>query len=185
MGLLNGINEVVGITQGEWLNTAPLGIIIEDENSTSARIKLYKSHTRDNIERGVPLWVNVTFDPFVFVISSFEDLKKDYFESLDPPVIRNSLAWAKMETTVNGSFVHLHLVDGELIDHHLRIRAVNRGFNALIEALVHATRYVRSQDEELKNRIYYYGDIVEKCGREEEKEAFELLMSYIGLSSSL
>lgn len=182
---MNGINEVIGITQGEWLNTAPLGIIVEDENSTSASIKLYKSHTRDNIEKGAFLWVNVTFDPSVFVISSFEDLKKDYFESMDPPVIRNSLAWAKMETTVEGSFVYLHLVDGEVMDQHFRIRAVNRGFNALIEALVHATRYVKSQDEELKNKIHYFGNIVDKCGRKEEKEAFELLMDYTGLSSSL
>ncbi len=182
---MNGINEVIGITQGEWLNTAPLGIIIEDQNSTLARIKLYRSHTRDNIERGTPLWVNVTYDPFVFVISSFEDLEKDHFESIDPPIIKNSLAWAKMETTVKESFVQLHLVDGEAMDRHFRIRAVNRGFNALIEALVHATRYVRSGDEELKNRIYYYGNIVEKCGRKEEKQAFELLMDYTGLSSSL
>ncbi len=166
------------------MNTAPLGIIVEDENSTSARIKLYKSHTRANIERGASLWVNVIYDPFMFVISSFEDLKKDYFESVDPPVIRNSLSWAKMETTLNGSFVNLHLVDGEVVD-HFRVRAVNRGFNALIEALVHATRYGKSGKEELKNRIYYYGNIVEKCGRKEEKEAFELLMSYTGLSSSL
>lgn len=159
--------------------------MVEDQNSTSARIKLYKSHTRANIERGASLWINVIFDPLVFVISSFEDLKKDYFESLDPPVVRNSLAWAKMETTVKGSFVHLHLVDGGVMDQNFRIRAVNRGFNALIEALVHATRYARSQDEELKNRVHYYGTIVGKCGGKEEKEAFELLMDYVGLSSSL
>ncbi|MFO7966415.1 MAG: DUF447 family protein [Archaeoglobaceae archaeon] len=182
---MNGINEVIGITQGEWLNTAPLGIMVEDQNSTSARIKLYSSHTRDNIERGAHLWVNVVYDPFVFVISSFEDLKKDYFESVDPPVIANSLAWAKMETSVDSGFVYLHLVDGKVVDQHFRIRAVNRGFNALIEALVHATRYVRSEDEDLKNRIHYYGGIVEKCGRKEEKEAFQLLMDYTGLSSSL
>lgn len=182
---MNGINEVIGITKGEWLNTAPLGIIVEDENSNSARIKLYGSHTRDNIERGASLWVNVTFDPFVFVISSFEDLKKDYFESIDPPVIRNSLAWAKMETSVEGSFVYLHLADGKVMDRKFKIRAVNRGFNALIEALVHATRYAKLHDEELKNRIHYYGNIVDKCGRKEEKEAFELLMNYTGLSSSL
>lgn len=162
-----------------------MGIIVEDENSTSAKIKLYKSHTRDNIEKGASLWVNVIHDPFVFVISSFEDLEKDYFESVDPPVIWNSLSWAKMDTVLKGSFVHLHLSDGEVMNRHFRIRAVNRGFNALIEALVHATRYVRSQDEELKNRIYYYGNIVEKCGRRKEKEAFKLLMDYTGLSSSL
>ncbi|MFP3908787.1 MAG: DUF447 domain-containing protein [Halobacteriota archaeon] len=182
---MNGINEVIGITQGEWLNTAPLGVIVEDENSTSARIKLYRSHTRDNIERGANLWVNVVYDPFVFVISSFEDLQKNYFESMDPPLIRNSLAWAKMETSVEGSFVHLHLVDGEVMERNFRIRAVNRGFNSLIEALVHATRYAKSQDEGLKNRILYYGKIIEKCGRREEKEAFKLLLDYVGLSSIL
>lgn len=182
---MNGINEVIGVTQGEWLNTAPLGIIVEDDSSTSAKLRLYKSHTRDNIEKGASLWINVIFDPYVFVISSFEDLNKDYFESIEPPVIRNSLAWAKMETTVKGSMVHLHLVDGEIMDRNFRIRAVNRGFNALIEALVHATRYVRSPSEELKNRIYYYGNIVDKCGRKEEREAFDLLMDYVGLSSSL
>ena len=41
---------------------------------------------------------------------------------------------------------------------------VNRGFNSVIDATVHATRYVYSKDERLRDLIEYHLGIVAKCG---------------------
>ena len=178
-GLRNGINEVIGITKGDWLNTAPLGIIVEDESSCNAKVKLYSSHTRDNIEKGCDLWVNVIFDPVVFVISAFEDLSEDSFDSLSPPVLKNSYSWLKFTAKISGNFAKLELIDGAVVG---VARAINRGFNSVIEALVHATRYVLSPTEELKNKILQQRKNVEKCGGMDEKKAYELILNYIRLS---
>jgi hypothetical protein len=183
VGLCNGINEVIGITEGKWLNTAPLGIIVDDEDSDTAKLRLYKSHTRENIEKGSILWVNVNFDPLIFVISAFEDLSREFFESLNPPILKDTISWAKFDAELRGNFAELHMLEGEVI--RSNIRAVNRGFNSLIEALVHATRYRISTRRELKEKIFYYGELVSKCGGKREKEAYRLLLEYTGLSSDL
>ncbi len=180
-GLRNGINEIIAVTEGEWLNTAPIGIIVEDENSVFAKARLYPSHTRKNVESGSRIWANVIFDPVIFVISAFEDLSEEYFSSLNPPILKNAAAWCEFEASLEGSIANLRLIDGGVLN--VPLRAVNRGFNALIEALVHATRYVISCSEELREKILYYRTIVEKCGGIEEQRAFELLLKYAGIDN--
>jgi len=174
-GLFEGINEVIGITKGEWINTAPLGIIVKDR----VFVRLYENHTREIIKRTGVLHVNVVHDPVVFVISAFEDLDESWFESLDPPVIRNSESWVKFKAEIMDGYATLQFVEGKVIRRN--VRAINRGFNALIEALVHGTRYVLSRNPELRERILYYGRIVQRCGGKREKEAFGLLLSYVGI----
>lgn len=181
-GLRNGINEVIGITEGVWLNTAPLGIIVEDENSRSAKVRLYSSHTRDNIEKGCDLWINVIFDPVVFVISAFEDLNKEFFESLNPPILKNSVSWVRFTTKMVGNFARLKLCEGGITG---KVRAINRGFNSVIEALVHATRFRINPVEELKDKILQQKENVERCGGRDERKAYELILRYTGLSSTL
>ena len=56
-----------------------------------------------------------------------------------------------------------------------RVRPVNRGFNSVIEATVHATRYVDSLDQDLKHLIDHHAVIIRKCGGAREREALELL----------
>ncbi|AKG92344.1 hypothetical protein GAH_00302 [Geoglobus ahangari] len=174
-GLREGINEVIGITLGEWINTAPLGIIVGDD----VRVRLYGNHTRRFLERTGVLYVNVIHDPVVFVISAFEDLGEEWFESLNPPVIRGSESWLKFSARVEGNYAILDFAEGEVLRSDLR--AINRGFNMLIEATVHATRYVLSGSEALAERIRYCGRIIERCGGRREKEAYELLLGYAGL----
>ena len=174
-GLFEGINEVIGITAGDWLNTAPLGIIVGDD----IKVRLYSNHTKSFLERSGELFVNVIHDPVVFVISAFEDLDEGWFESLDPPVIRNAMSWIRFEAEIEGNFAHLKFIEGGVI--RKGVRAVNRGFNAVIEAAVHGTRYVFSRNPELRERILYYGRIVERCGGKRERKAFDLLLSYTGI----
>ena len=174
-GLREGINEVIGITTGEWINTAPLGIIVKD----GIKVRLYSNHTRELLEKSGELFVNVIHDPVVFVISAFTDLDESWFERLNPPVIRNALSWMMFEAKIEGSFAHLRFQNGEVL--RKDIGAVNRGFNAVIEATVHGTRYVMNRSPQLKERILYYGRIVERCGGKREKEAFDLLLDFTGI----
>ncbi len=176
-GFTDGINEIIAITFGERINTAPIGIILEDENSKFAKARLYPSHTRRNIEAGSRLWANVIYDPIVWTITAFDDLDEGWFESLDPPIIRGSLAWCEFDAKLEGEFARLELLRGGIV--RSGVRTVNRGFNALIEALVHATRYKISRDEELWRKIVECKAIVEKCGGRRVREAFEILMKEI------
>ncbi|MBE8539833.1 DUF447 family protein [Geoglobus acetivorans] len=174
-GLYEGINEVIGITFGGWINTAPIGLIVGDD----IRVRLYSNHTRELLEKSGMLYVNVVHDPIVFVISAFEDLGEEWFESLEPPVIKGSLSWMKFRARLDGNFAVLDLLEGDVL--RKEVRAVNRGFNALIEATVHATRYILSGSETLADKIRYYGRVVERCGSRREKEAYNLLVKYAGL----
>lgn len=178
-GLWNGINEVIVITKGEKLNTAPIGIIVDDENGLKARAKLYPSHTRENLERGSFFIANIVIDPLIFAISAFDDLGEDFFESLNPPVIKGALAYCEFEVKLNGLYADLNLLRGDII--RKEVRAINRGFNAVIEALVHATRFVKNRSPELEREIRHCYEIIEKCGGEREKRAMEIIKENTGI----
>ena len=187
-GFTDGINEVIAVTINEdgSLNTAPVGIIVDDADGVKARVRLYKSHTRENIRRGSDLFANIVKDAQIFVLSAFEDLGHEYFDSVSPPVLRNALAWCRFVAELRGSHAYLEIVDGSVL--RGEVRPVNRGFNAVIEALVHATRFVVFKDEEirdeLRRRILYYGEIVEKCGSKAEKEAYKMILERTGLGKN-
>uniref|UniRef100_A0A7C3VMN6 DUF447 family protein n=1 Tax=Archaeoglobus fulgidus TaxID=2234 RepID=A0A7C3VMN6_ARCFL len=182
-GFTEGINEIIAITEnedGSW-NTAPIGIIVENSASTTAMARLYRNRTRANLERKGVLFANVIDDPIIFAISSFGNLDEDYFFSLDPPILKGSMAWCRFKAKMKNGTAILKLAGGDVIGG--KVRAVNRGFNAVIEALVHATRYLAIRDEEkrreLLEKIYYYRELAEKCGSEREKRAFEIIMEKI------
>lgn len=176
-GLRSGINEVIVITKSERLNTAPIGIIVEDENSVFAKAKLFPSHTRSNVEKGSFFIANIVGDAVLFALATFEDLGDEYFESVDPPVLKDSLAFCEFEASLRGSFAVLRLVRGRVIRNE--IRAVNRGFNAVIEALIFATRL--KMNPEFAERIRECYEIIEKCGGEREKMAMRIIMEKTGI----
>ncbi|WP_457549857.1 DUF447 domain-containing protein [Archaeoglobus sp.] len=173
-GFTDGINEVIGITVGKWINTAPLGIIVENPESRFAKLRIYPSHTKENLKKGI-LHVNIINNPIVFAISAFDDLSEGWFESVDPPIIRGALSWCKFKADLRNGWVDLELLEGKVLRKELR--TVNRGFNALVEALVHATRL--KQNPKLIEKVKYYAEIVEKCGGRREKEALEVMWNYL------
>ena len=61
------------------------------------------------------------------------------------------------------------------------VHPVNRGFNSIIDATVHATRYKENQDPNLQRLIEYHAGIVRKCGGKRDIEALDLLLKYIFL----
>jgi hypothetical protein len=69
-------------------------------------------------------------------------------------------------------------LEKEIIE-EVAVHPVNRGFNSIIDATVHVTRYKENQDPALKRLIDYHVGIVHKCGGKRELEALELLKKYM------
>jgi len=57
----------------------------------------------------------------------------------------------------------------------------NRGFNAVLEATVHATRYQLTGEEKYLKLIRHFETLASKCGGEKEKKAMKLLYEVLGL----
>lgn len=183
MGLLkSGINEVIATTR---FNAAPMGIHYRE--GKASMVVFLGSNTAENIERDGWVVANFVHDPVVYVRTAFEDLPQNSF--IEEPVAQKTVmrlagadAWAAFTATIarkttETMMVHLSL-EKEIIEGVI-LQPVNRGFNNIIEATVHATRYKENRDPELKKQIEYHAGIVRKCGGKRETEALDLLTRYI------
>ena len=184
MGLLReGINEVIATT---WNNAAPMGIILR---GGEYRMALFRgSHTAMNIERWGWVVANIVHDPVLWVRTAFEDLPLAAF----------------IEEEVEGFLVH-RLPEAEAwvafdadIEHRAResmtailnpvkevtvspaVHPVNRGYNSVIEASVHGTRWLWNKDPILRELIDHHRAIIRRCGGPRELEALEMLEGYLG-----
>ena len=185
-GIYDGISETIVTTMQGWSpNAAPIGII---RKGGRIFIRLFKgSITYYNVHSEGYLVANVIDDPVLFVRSTFSNLKESDFcfvsvSGREFPVLKDSLSWVVFECknmkTSNEALV------AELVPIHARVnrspvRAPNRGFNAVIEAAVHATRYQLSHNEKYLKLIRAYSDIVSKCGGEHEKNAINVLNEFL------
>lgn len=184
LGLLrDGINEVIATT---YQNAAPMGIICRHGE---VRMVVYRgSHTARRIEKYGWMVANFIFDPVLYVRTAFEDLPPDFFVDENAGGIavqrlKGAEAWAAYSTSVkqktsDALMVKLSLLRQEVIQPV--IHPVNRGFNSIIEATVHATRIIRSPDEDLHRLIRHHARLVQRCGGEREREALDLLLGYLG-----
>ncbi|MEN6341911.1 MAG: DUF447 domain-containing protein [Methanospirillum sp.] len=181
MGLLGpGISEVIATTRQ---NAAPIGIHRQGDALWAI---LYRgSHTAANAAREGWLVANVIHDPVLFVRTAFDDLPADAFVSI-PEIGWERLAGAEgyvacrveMEReTPDALRARLIAVQEEVIDP--RCVPLNRGRCAVIEATVHATRYVRTRDQRLGQLIEHHATVVRRCGGPAELEALALLMGFI------
>ena len=183
MGLLKGgINEVIATTS---FNAAPIGIHYREKKYRA--FLFLGSHTAENIARDGWVVANFVHDPVIYVKTAFEDLPKDQF--IEEPVNGKTMhrlagadGWAAFSATVEHRTAETMTVslalEKELIE-GVAVYPVNRGFNSLIDATVHATRYRITRDAELKKHIEYHAGIVRKCGGKKELEALEMLNGYI------
>ncbi|MDD1680906.1 MAG: DUF447 family protein [Methanoregula sp.] len=184
MGLLRGgINEIIATTT---FNAAPIGIHYRDKKYTAALF--LGSHTAENIARDGWVVANFIHDPVIYVKTAFEDLPREQF--IEEPVNGKTMhrlagadAWAAFSATVEhrtAETITVSLVLEKEIIEEVAIYPVNRGFNSLIDATVHATRYAITRDAELKKHIDYHAGLVRKCGGKRELEALAMLLAYIG-----
>ena len=195
LGILQeGINEVIATTNDPTTgksNAAPMGIICRND-----RIMLRLFHgtrTEANIRASGWVVANVTYDPMVYVRSAFEDLPEDAFAEITTGSVgdggggmpmqrlRTCEAWEACTTTIVSDnpetlVVELTSVASEILD--LRPHPHNRAFAGIIEATVHATRYVMTRDPTLWAMIEQSAEIVRKCGGKEHIAALDLLLTF-------
>lgn len=183
MGLLKGgINEIIATT---GFNAAPMGIQYRDGKATM--VLFLGSHTAENVRKDGWVVANFTHDPVLYVRTAFEDLSRDMF--VGEPVAGRTMqrlneadAWAAFTTTIERETSEALIVSLTLqreIIENATVHPVNRGFGSIVDATVHATRYMKNHDPELKALIDYHTGIIRKCGGKRERAALELLLGFI------
>ncbi|NJD54493.1 MAG: DUF447 family protein [Candidatus Methanoperedens sp.] len=182
-GIQEGISEVIFTSMSiEGIpNAAPIGLHMKN-GKLFARI--YKSNTLDNIIENSKAAANIVDDPALFVQSALSDIGPERFDFVEGfPVLKGSLGWIIFDCRVrkgeNISVVELQAVKSKILTR--KIKPVNRGSNAVIEATVHATRYIVLKEQKYLDHIDHYNTIVQKCGGPGEKEAMKLLYDLIRL----
>ena len=179
---LRGVTESVVTTlgpNGRW-NAAALGLHAPDGSveasggSVTARTYGRTRTWRNFTERGGGV-VQFTTDPRTFVDAALT------VREVDDPVLATADAWVEVraeqvasetdgETTIRTW--ELDPVESAVLAE--RVPTVNRGFGAVVDATVAASRLdVPGFDEgALLDRLAYFADVVERCGGPAEREAF-------------
>ena len=189
-GIREGISETIVSTGIESPNAAPIGIIVKGGKPF---VRLFKgTHTWANVFKEKHLAANIVYDPLLFVRSTFFDLEPSEFYyvpvcGLRFPILKKASAWVVFEC------INIKNTDQALVADLIPIEAgfneanrkdlpaPNRGFNAVLEATVHATRYQLSGGEKYLEFIRHYETLASKCGGENEKKAMKLLYEVLGL----
>ncbi|MCZ7381220.1 MAG: DUF447 family protein [Candidatus Methanoperedens sp.] len=182
-GIHDGISEVIftTISPDGIPNAAPMGLHRKEKRLF---VRIYNSKTLENIMKKPIAAANIVDDPVLFVQSALSDVGPERFEYAEGfPVLKDAPGWilfdCKCKKGENISVVELSPIKGKI--NTRKLKPVNRGFNAVIEASIHATRYVVLREQKYLEHIEYYNSIVKKCGGAREKEAMELLYELIGL----
>jgi len=187
IGIFHGISETIVTTgRSRSPNAAPVGIIRKNNNVS---VRLFKgSQTYENVLEEMFLVANVINDPVIFVRSTFSNLNDSDFDFVsfggrEFAVLKDALSWVVFECSSTKLAPEALVADLTPIHAHINrcvVRAPNRGFNAVLEAAVHATRYRLTGDDKYLELIRTYAGIAAKCGSEREKLAMELLYDFLG-----
>lgn len=181
---VRGVTESVVATLGpndRW-NLAALGLY--EGEPVTARTWGRTRTWRNFRERGEG-YVQFTTDPVDFVDAACS------IREADDPILDSADAWARVavEKVDDGRSEGTEWVDWALrpVEMDVVRRVVpttNRGYNAVIEATVAVSRLdVPGYDaNELRDRIEYLEDVVERCGADRERTAFDRLLDHAGLS---
>lgn len=185
-GIYEGISEVILTTNHGWTpNAAPIGVIRKKDKLF---LRLYKGSTTYNNALSEKIVVaNVVWDPLTFVYATFTDLDDDEFETANFKgrnfvTLKDAQSWIAFECTntkLTADAMVTELVPMRSHINKCRIRAPNRGLFGVIESCIHGTRYQLTGEEKYLKLIKAYGDIVEKCGGDDEKEAMKLIYSFL------
>jgi len=180
-GIHEGISEVIlsTISPEGVPNAAPIGLHMKNGKFFA---RIYNSKTLDNILGNQTAAANIIDDPFLFVQSALSDIEPRKFEFTEGfPILKEALGWIVFDCGCrkgeNISVIELTPVRSKIL--RRKIMPVNRGFNAVIEATVHATRFVVLKEQQYLDHIDYYNKIVQKCGSTGDKGAIKLLYDLI------
>ena len=177
------ITEVIVTTVGEGGHghAAPMGVRRDDEGS---HIAVFSPNvTAANARRTGRLAANFTCDPLAWVQATLDTLPQDALErpaAWGVPVLRRAHACVLFACTpAAGRRLELRPLD---IRHDAwPVAQVNRGFNALIEAAVLASRVKLLEAGPAKARMEELGRLGLACGDQEVADAFEVLLRHFAL----
>jgi hypothetical protein len=172
---LRGVTESVVTTRGpndRW-NVAALGLHAGDPVTakTYGRTRTWRNFR----ERGTG-YVQFVRDPELYVDAALDVVERD------DPVLAEADAWARVaverrdEITEQGTqVVTWTLRPAEAAVERETVPTTNRGYNAVVEATVAASRLdVDAYDrEQLLERLAYFETVVDTCGGPAERRAFE------------
>ncbi|QFU83705.1 DUF447 domain-containing protein [Natronorubrum aibiense] len=174
---LSGVTESVVTTLGpnDLWNAAPLGLFANGDGPITART-WGKTRTRGNFHRQGEAYVQFVDDPVVFADAALSIVEGE------EPILEAANAWARVTVeslesgTDDGTDWErwaLHPVDAEI--RRERVPTIDRGFGAVIEATVAASRLGVSgyDDDDLRDRLEYYASVVDRAGSTREREALE------------
>ncbi|WP_435114856.1 DUF447 domain-containing protein [Halolamina sp. C58] len=172
---LRGVTESVIATKGPnglW-NLAALGLHAGDP--VTART-YGNTRTRRNFERRGGGVVQFVADPRTFVDAALS------IREASEPVAASADAWVEVDATLvdrwteEGTTIReWELTPGQSGVVREGPTTVNRGFGAVIEATVAASRLgvAGFDDAELRERLDFLAGVVERCGGAREREALE------------
>jgi hypothetical protein len=180
--VLRGVTESVVATLGPnglW-NAAALGIHAGDP--VTART-YGNTRTRRNFERQGGGVVQFVADPREFVDAALSIREED------DPVLDSAAAWVEVDAEQVGSHDEagttirtweLAPVESAVVREHPP--TTNRGFGAVVEATVAASRLdTPGFDEvELLDRLTFFADVVDRCGGTREQAAMARVAEYTG-----
>jgi hypothetical protein len=170
---LRGVTESVIATKGpnDLWNMAALGIHAGDP--VTART-YGNTRTRRNFERRGAGVVQFVADPRTFVDAALSIREES------EPVLPSADAWVEVEAEQVGSHEEdgttireWELTPGENEVVRERPTTINRGFGAVVEATVAASRLgvPGFDDAELRKRLEFLADVVRRAGGAREREA--------------
>ncbi|MFA9517825.1 DUF447 domain-containing protein [Halopenitus sp. H-Gu1] len=175
---LRGVTESIVTTLGpndRW-NVAALGLHAPTAERAMVTARTYgRTRTRRNFERQGGGIVQFTVDPREFVEAALA------IDERSEPVLEGTDAWVEIEVEHVGTeregdteiaTWELDAVESTILEE--RVPTINRGFGAVIEATVAASRLdVPTYDEtELRSRLAHLAETVDRCGGPREREAF-------------
>ena len=178
---LRGVTESVVTTLGpnERWNVATLGLHEPTSPETPVRAVTFgNTRTRRNFHRESGGYVQFTTDPVLYVDAALS------VHEQDDPVLASADAWVRVEvehvdTDESGgtTLEHWHLRPVEAETVHEYVPTTNRGYNAVVEATVAASRLsVEEYDTGmLRERLEHLEGICRTCGGEREQAAFDRL----------
>ncbi|SIR89633.1 DUF447 domain-containing protein [Natronorubrum thiooxidans] len=175
---LSGVTESVVTTLGPnglW-NAAPLGLFADDGDGRITARTWGKTRTRGNFHRQGECYVQFVDDPVVFADAALSIVEHE------EPILEAANAWARVTVeslesgTDDGTDWErwaLRPVDAEIRAE--RVPTIDRGFGAVIEATVAASRLgvAGYDDDDLRDRLEYCASVVDRAGSPREHEALE------------
>lgn len=182
---LREITESVVTTLGpndRW-NAAALGLHPPDAAGDPATARTWgNTRTRRNFHRQGGGYVQFVRDPVTFV-----DAALSIYE-VDDPVLDAADAWVEVEVERidSGRSGDVRWEEWELtpvgsgVEREV-VPTINRGFNAVVEATVAASRLdVDAYDDaELRRRLDYFEGVARNCGDDRVREAFDRIDEYV------